>query len=116
MDSYIFDGEYLMIGEDGGNFFTDKENSFVANGKFWANNHVHIVQPILCNIWYLKHYLDSCNLSAMELITGTTIPKLNQENMNKILVPIPTINEQKTICYKLIELFKVIGTIEASLN
>ena len=43
VDSYIFDGEYLMIGEDGGNFFTQRDNSFIASGRFWANNHVHIV-------------------------------------------------------------------------
>ena len=34
-----------MIGEDGGNFFTERDNAFIASGRFWANNHVHIVQP-----------------------------------------------------------------------
>ena len=95
VDSYIFDGEYLMIGEDGGNFFTQRDNSFIANGRFWANNHVHIVKPVLCSIWYLKYFLDNCDLAIMGLITGIGVPKLNQENMNKILIPIPPIEEQK---------------------
>ena len=59
VDEYIFDGEFLMIGEDGGNFFVDRDNSFIAFGKFWANNHVHVVQPVVCEIYYLKHCLDA---------------------------------------------------------
>ena len=64
VENYLFDGIYLMIGEDGGNFYTQRDNSFIANGKFWANNHVHIVSPILLNIKYLKHCLDSTNFPA----------------------------------------------------
>ena len=36
VDDYIFEGEYLMIGEDGGNFFTERDNAFIASGRFWA--------------------------------------------------------------------------------
>ena len=78
VDDYIFEGEYLMIGEDGGNFFTERDNAFIASGRFWANNHVHIVQPILCDIHFLKHFLDSCNLPKLGLINGIAVPKLNQ--------------------------------------
>ena len=46
VDEYIFDGDYLMIGEDGGNFYVSRDNSFIVRGKFWANNHVHVVQPV----------------------------------------------------------------------
>ena len=116
VDSYIFDGEYLMIGEDGGNFFTERENSFIASGKFWANNHVHIVQPIICDIWFIKHFLDSCNLSAMGLITGIGVPKLNQANMNKILIPVPPIEEQHMISSYIKAVFDTIKSIEQSLQ
>ena len=98
---YLFEGCYLMIGEDGGNFYTKRDNSFIATGKFWANNHVHIVQPYQINIYYLKHFLDSCNLPGMGLITGIAVPKLNQENLNSILVPIPPKNEQNRIVEKI---------------
>ena len=101
VDDYIFEGEYLMIGEDGGNFFTERDNAFIASGRFWANNHVHIVQPILCDIHFLKHFLDSCNLPKMGLINGIAVPKLNQEHLNSILVPMPPLSEQEAIVAEL---------------
>ena len=90
-----------MIGEDGGNFFTERDNAFIASGRFWANNHVHIVQPILCDIHFLKHFLDSCNLPKMGLINGIAVPKLNQEHLNSILVPLPPLSEQEAIVAEL---------------
>ena len=101
VDDYIFEGEYLMIGEDGGNFFTERDHAFIASGRFWANNHVHIVQPILCDIHFLKHFLDSCNLPKMGLINGIAVPKLNQEHLNSILVPLPPLSEQEAIVAEL---------------
>ena len=101
VDAYIFEGEYLMIGEDGGNFFTERDNAFIASGRFWANNHVHIVQTILCDIHFLKHFLDSCNLPKMGLINGIAVPKLNQEHLNSILVPLPPLSEQEAIVAEL---------------
>lgn len=101
VDDFLFDGEFLMIGEDGGNFFVDRDNSFIARGKFWANNHVHVVKPIAIDIVFLKRFLDSCNLPAMGLINGIAVPKLNQEKMNSIMVPIPPLAEQKRIVEKL---------------
>ena len=106
VDEYIFDGEFLMIGEDGGNFFVDRDNSFIARGTFWANNHVHVVQPIVCNIEYLKICLDAYDLPNLGLINGIAVPKLNQENMNSILIPIPPLAEQKRIVAKIEELFR----------
>ena len=101
VDDYIFEGDYLMIGEDGGNFFTERDNAFIASGRFWANNHVHIVQPIVCDIHFLKHFLDSCNLPKMGLINGIAVPKLNQEHLNSILVPLPPLSEQEAIVAEL---------------
>lgn len=112
VDDYIFDGEYLMIGEDGGNFFVDRDNSFIANGRFWANNHVHVVKPIILNIRYLKSFLDSLNLPAMGLISGIAVPKLNQEKLNSILVPIPPLAEQKRIVEKLDKLLPLCDVLK----
>ena len=112
VDEYIFDGEFLMIGEDGGNFFVDRDNSFIANGQFWANNHVHVVQPIKCEIWYLKHCLDAYNMPNMGLINGIAVPKLNQENLNSIMIPVPPLAEQKRIVAKIEELLPLLDRYE----
>ena len=109
VDEYIFDGDYLMIGEDGGNFFVNRDNSFIAHGKFWANNHVHVVQPIICEIGYLKLCLDNYDLPKMGLIYGIGAPKLNQENMNSIPIPVPPLAEQKRIVERLDKLLTVCG-------
>lgn len=45
VDSYIFDGSYLLLAEDGENLRTKSTPiAFLAEGKFWVNNHAHILQ------------------------------------------------------------------------
>lgn len=112
VDDFIFDGEYLMIGEDGGNFYVSRDNSFIARGKFWANNHVHVVKPVACDITYLKHCLDAYDLPKMGLVYGIGAPKLNQENMNSIPIPVPPLAEQKRIVEKIEQAFSVLDTID----
>lgn len=113
VDDYIFDGDYLMIGEDGGNFFVSRDNSFIARGRFWANNHVHVVQPIICDIAYLKRCLDAYDLPKMGLVYGIGAPKLNQENLNSIPIPVPPLAEQHRIVARIEQAFSALDTIDA---
>ena len=108
VDDYIFDWEYLMIWEDWWNFYTIRDNSFIANWKFWANNHVHVTEPVLVDIKYLKHYLDTLNLPALWLIHWIAVPKLNQACLNWICVALPPLEEQKRIVAKLDELMPLL--------
>ena len=94
-------------------FFVERDNSFIAHGRFWANNHVHVVQPIICNIYYLKACLDSYNLPNMGLVYGIGAPKLNQENMNSIPIPVPPLAEQQRIVEKIGAVFSNLDTIDA---
>ena len=112
VDKYIFDGFYLLIGEDGGNFFTEKDVAFTVNGKFWPNNHVHVLEgldDVTTN--YLKYFLNSLNLKDLGVITGIAVPKLNQANLNNIMISIPPLQEQKRIVAKVDSLFKLIDEL-----
>ena len=84
VNDYLFDGRYLLIGEDGSVITKDGRPvlQLVAE-KFWANNHTHVVQgksPISTNFLYLL----MSNVAISGYITGTAQPKINQENLNRI--------------------------------
>lgn len=112
VENYLFDGMYLLIGEDGGNFFTNKDNSFIVKDKFWANNHVHVLQlQNTVTTKYLMHFINALDLPEIGLINGIAVPKLNQTNLNNILVPLPPLEEQKRIVAKIEEIFAVIDQI-----
>jgi type I restriction enzyme, S subunit len=101
IDNYIFDGRFLLIGEDGANLLSKtKPLAFIVEGKFWVNNHAHIVK---CqenySIDFLNFYFNFLNIN--EYVTGTAQPKLNQANLNKIPVPLPPLPIQSKIVAQL---------------
>ena len=97
IDDYIFDGEYLLIAEDGENLKSKKQNiAQIAKGKYWVNNHAHIVESNgSCDIQYMCYLLNLMDLSAY--VTGSAQPKLNQENLQKIEIRLPVLEEQKKV-------------------
>jgi type I restriction enzyme S subunit len=97
VDNYIFDGEYLLVAEDGENLKTRKTPiAFMASGKFWVNNHAHIVQGNDKAITrYLAYSLSKEDISGY--ITGSTIPKLSQRSLNEITFLLPPLETQKSI-------------------
>lgn len=97
IDDYIFDGIYLLIAEDGENLKSKKQNiAQVVDGRFWVNNHAHIVQGnSLCETRYLCYLLNSMDLSGY--ITGSAQPKLSQANLNAVTLLLPPIEEQRRI-------------------
>ena len=90
VNDYLFDGRYLLIGEDGSVITKDGRPVLqLVAGKFWANNHTHVVQgksPISTNCLYLL----MTNVAISGYITGTAQPKINQENLNRIPLVLPT--------------------------
>lgn len=90
VDGYTHDGEYLLLAEDGGRYGPGERSAYVMTGKFWANNHAHVLSPISkrINLYYLLHYLNFCDLSSF--LKGATRPKLNQGDMRKIPVLLPS--------------------------
>lgn len=102
IDDYIFDGEYLLVAEDGENLNSRKlPIAFWGKGKFWVNNHAHILKGKkgIANTDFIKHWLLQANISGY--ITGAAQPKLNQANLCRIKLGLPTIEIQNAIAEKL---------------
>ena len=97
IDEYIFDEPLLLIGEDGANLrLRNLPIVYLAEGKYWVNNHAHILQPDACIL--LKYAAFLLELADLEnFLTGTTMPKLTQENLGNIPVVLPSLGEQKQI-------------------
>lgn len=97
IDDYIFDGTFLLIAEDGENLKSNKQNiAQIVDGKFWVNNHAHIVQTNEnCNIRYLCYLMNEMDLSGY--ITGSAQPKLSQANLNAVELNIPDRNVQDKV-------------------
>lgn len=97
VDDYIFEGKKLLIGEDGANLVTrSKDIAFIADGKYWVNNHAHILDvkdTVL--LMYLCHYIN--NMDLIPYVTGSAQPKLTQAKMNNIKIFLPTLSEQHEI-------------------
>ena len=104
IDDYIFDKDLLLIGEDGANLIARSTPiAFIAKGKYWVNNHAHVLD--MCSgldIKYICYFVNA--ISLRPYVTGTAQPKMNQENMNAIWVPLPPLAEQKRIVQKLDEI------------
>ncbi len=89
LNDYIFDGEFVLISEDGENLKSrNTPIAFKVNGKFWVNNHAHIVRgkEELIND-FLVYYFANLNLNAY--VTGAVQPKLNKENLLSIPIYLP---------------------------
>lgn len=86
-----------MIAEDGANLLTrSKPLAFLASGKFWVNNHAHILNPR--NRWnhtYFVNLLESQDFSIF--VTGTAQPKLTMENLGRFALAVPDAPEQEQI-------------------
>ncbi len=103
--SYLFDGQYLLIAEDGENLRTRSTPvAFMARGKFWVNNHAHAVRGNgHTDTRFLMYALAATDISGY--LTGSTMPKLTQANMNRIRVLTPPLPEQRAIAH-------ILGTLD----
>ena len=99
VEGYLFSERLLLIGEDGANLLSRaKDNAFFADGKYWVNNHAHVLD---CSekevLTYVALVINSIALDPY--VTGSAQPKLSQDNLNKILIPLPPLAEQRRIIY-----------------
>ena len=94
IDDYIFDEPLLLLGEDGANIINRSSPlCFIATGKYWVNNHAHVMRPKNeHNIKFLCELLESLDYTRYN--TGTAQPKINQEKCRGIELVLPKYEEQ----------------------
>lgn len=109
VDGYLFEGRHLLIAEDGENLRTRQTPiAFMADGKFWVNNHAHIVTGNgEVTTEYLNYFLQNADIQSY--LTGAVMPKLTQGNLNRIPVRYPTPDYQKSIV-------RVLGSLDAKID
>jgi type I restriction enzyme S subunit len=109
IDDYIFDGDFILLAEDGANLTSRRLP--IANkvsGKFWVNNHAHILKPNKdVNADFLFYILNQINIRIY--VTGSAQPKLNQATAKKIKLPLPGNLEQEKIAIILTKIDELHG-------
>jgi len=109
IDDYIFDGEFVLLAEDGGAYGKFENSAYIMQGKFWVNNHAHVIRAIpnkTTNVFilFVLNFLD-----LNPYIVGTTRKKLNQEQMKEIKIPLPPLSEQQKIA-------EIVSTIDKAIQ
>ncbi|MBD2429082.1 restriction endonuclease subunit S [Phormidium sp. FACHB-1136] len=101
INEYIFDGEYTLIAEDGGYFDSlGKDVSYRVEGKFWVNNHAHIIQALAeMSPKFITYLFNDKNW--MPYVSGTTRLKLTQASLKQVPINLPPLNEQRRIVEKI---------------
>ena len=94
INKFAYDGEYLLLAEDGGDYGKLGDSSYIMNGKFWVNNHAHVLKAIEGKttnefLFYILNFMD-----LTTYIVGSTRTKLNQKRLQQIQIPLPELKEQ----------------------
>ncbi len=90
VDDYIFDGEYLLVSEDGIYVVDENGHPLIQHisGKFWANNHAHILKG-KSGFNEDSLYLFLANTNMAPIVTGAAQPKINQANLKNFPITTP---------------------------
>ncbi len=101
VNNYLFDGEYVLLAEDGGYWGSFEDSAYLMSGKFWVNNHAHVLQAKqgLSHNYFLTCQLNYLNIKPF--ISGTTRGKLNQGRMKQVPLALPPLPEQRAIAHTL---------------
>lgn len=96
IDHFNVEDKVLLIAEDGANLLLrNLPLIYKAEGRFWVNNHAHILKPIKDDYDFLAYVMESADYTLY--ITGSAQPKLSQANLNAVKLPIPPLHEQLKI-------------------
>ena len=96
VDDYIYDEDLILIAEDGANLLSKSTPlAFVATGKYWVNNHAHIIKPKFKGFKYWAELLSGLDYTTY--ISGAAQPKLTRENLGSVTLTVPPHNEIEEI-------------------
>ena len=97
VNDYIYDEDLLLISEDGANLLARTTPiAFSVSGKIWVNNHAHVLRfKSLTTQKFVEYFIAGFNIKAY--VTGMAQPKLNQRALEKIKLPLPSLEEQHRI-------------------
>jgi len=117
IDDYIFDGDAILLAEDGGNFeqYADRPIAQWVTGKFWVNNHAHILRAKenASDKWI---FYSLVHKNILKNINGGTRAKLNQSDLKEIEILLPPISEQKRIISILTSVDEVIESTQKQID
>ena len=116
VEEYIFDEKVLLVSEDGANLLARSTPiAFSVEGKFWVNNHAHVLKfERYTTQKYVEIFLNSIDIS--KYVTGAAQPKLNQQSLNSIEIPLPPIEIQEQIVAEIEGYQKVIDGAKQVVN
>lgn len=97
INNYIFDEPLVLLAEDGGNFGHETRTiAYIAKGKYWVNNHAHVLQPKECiDLDYLCRAIERYDVTPY--VKGATRAKLSKTDASRIPIPLPPLDTQKKI-------------------
>ncbi len=112
VEDYIFDEPLILVAEDGANLLSRSTPlAFIATGRYWVNNHAHILKPLQGPLVYWEGVLRTFDYTP--LISGAAQPKLTAEDLGTIALPHPPVEEQHQITDALTS---ETGTLDAMAN
>lgn len=97
VSNYIFDDNLLLISEDGANLLARTTPiAFSVSGKIWVNNHAHVIKFENRNTQrFVEYYFAAIDIS--DYVSGAAQPKFNQQKLNALPIPLPSLSEQQQI-------------------
>ncbi len=102
VDEYIFDESLVLVSEDGANLLMRSTPiAFVASGKYWVNNHAHILKPLDDMPLFWSERIESLQIAPF--VTGSAQPKLTAEALLNLVVACPVEQREKEAIEKLIQ-------------
>ena len=104
IDSYLFDEPTVLLAEDGGFFGSaSRPIAYRVDGKYWVNNHAHVLRPRSNITLKYLHYSLSIRPDVGAMVSGSTRGKLNQAVAAQIPIPLSPLEEQRRIVARLDE-------------